>query len=230
MPTRSPPWPIPAWSPPAAWLPGRRRWSRRVRRHRRGLTAGLAGVCLIASLQAAAPARPSLVAVLVAARDLPGGGPLSAADLTLTRLPPSAVPSGALRAAGEAVGRTLAAPVRRGEPLTDVRLVGPRLVDALGPGLVATPVRLADPALASLLRPGDRVDVLAAPADPAAATHTTVAAADVQVLAVPVPDTGDETAAAVDGALVVLATTPRIATVLAGASAADRLSVTLLGG
>ena len=58
----------------------------------------------------------------------------------------------------------------------------------------------------------------------------TVAAADVQVLAVPVPVAGDSATAAVDGALVVLATTPREATVLAGASTTDRLSVTLLAG
>ena len=103
--------------------------------------------------------------------------------------------------------------MRRGEPLTDVRLVGSRLVDALGPGLVATPVRLADAAVAGLLRAGDRVDVLAAPADPALGTRTTVAAADVPVLAVPVVDaTGDQ------GALIVLATTPRAAMTLAAAA------------
>ena len=164
------------------------------------------------------------LAVVVAGRDLPGGSPLSAADLQLARLPPSAVPGGALRLTSAAVGRMLAAPVRRGEPLTDVRLVGSRLVAALGPGLVATPVRLADPAVAGLLRPGDRVDVLAAPADPALGTRPTVAAADVPVLAVPAADpTGDQ------GALVVLATTSRMALALAAAASGQRLSVTLRG-
>ena len=98
-------------------------------------------------------------------------------------------------------------------------------MDALGPGLVAAPVRLADPAVAGLLRPGDRVDVLAAPADPALGTRTTVAAADVPVLAVPAADpTVDQ------GALVVLATSPRVAMVLAAAATGQRLSVTLRGG
>ena len=209
--------------PPWSWLPTTRgrRW---LRRHRRAVTAALAGACLICSLEAAAPARPVTVAVVVAARDLPGGATLSAADLQQGRLPPAAVPAGALRLNGDAVGRSLAAPVRRGEPLTDVRLVGSRLVDALGPGLVATPVRLADAAVAGLLRAGDRVDVLAAPADPALGTRTTVAAADVPVLAVPVVDaTGDQ------GALIVLATTPRAAMTLAAAAGSQRLSVTLRG-
>jgi pilus assembly protein CpaB len=212
---------MPARASPLLW----HRWRRRLRRHRRGTTAALAGLCLIGSLEAAAPARPATVGVLVAAHDLAGGAPLAADDLTLARLPPSAVPAGALTLTTDAVGRTLAGPVRRGEPLTDVRLVGARLVDALGPGLVATPVRLADPAVAGLLRPGDRVDVLAAPADPAQGTRTTLAAADVPVLAVPAVDpTSDQ------GALVVLATTSQVALTLAAAATGQRLSVTLRGG
>jgi pilus assembly protein CpaB len=215
--------PSPAPRPPPHH--GWHRWRRRLRRHRRGGTAALAALCLICSLEAAAPARPVTVDVLVAAHDLSGGIPLSAGDLALARLPPSAAPAGALRLATDAVGRTLAAPVRRGEPLTDVRLVGPRLVDALGPGLVATPVRLADPAVAALLRPGDRVDVLAAPADPALGARTTLAAADVPVLAVPAGDPASD-----QGALVVLATTSRVAVTLAAAATGQRLSVTLRGG
>jgi pilus assembly protein CpaB len=190
------------------------------------VTAALAAVCLLSALHVLAPPRPPGAAVMVAARDLPGGTVLTAADVTLVRLPPSAVPAGTV-AGSTAEGRTLAGPVRRGEPLTDVRLIGPRLVDALGPGLVATPVRLADPAVAGLLQAGDRVDVLAAPADPGNGAATIVAAADVRVLAVPAP--GQDAVDTSQGALVVLATTARTAAVLAAASTGDRLSVTLLG-
>jgi pilus assembly protein CpaB len=207
--------------------PPLRRWRRRVRRHRRPLTAVLAGLCLVTGLRSLAPPPPASAAVLVAARDLAGGVRLTGADLTLARLPPNAVPSGAL-AEDAALGRTLAAPMRRGEPVTDVRLLGPALADALGPGLVETPVRLADPAVASLLHVGDRVDVLAAPADPGNGGATTVAAADVLVLAVPVP--GDDTTGLTQGALVVLATTRRTALALAAAAVGDRLSVLVLGG
>lgn len=217
MPTRAPLLPWPAWP----------RWQRRLRRHRRGVSAALAALCLACSLEAAAPARPVTTTVLVASHDLAGGARLSRSDLRLARLPPAAVPGGALRTVGEAVGQTLASPVRANEPLTDVRLVGARLVDAVGAGLVATPVRLADAAVAGLLRPGDRVDVLAAPADPATGGRTTVAAAGVRVLAVAV---ADPALVADQGALVVLATTPRVAVTLAAAASSERLSVTLRGG
>jgi Flp pilus assembly protein CpaB len=206
--------------------PGRR-WRRVLRRRRRPVTAALAAVCLLTGLHAVAPPRPPSAAVLVAARDLAGGARLTSADLTLARLPPPAVPSGALTE-DAALGRTLAAPMRQGEPVTDVRLVGPRLADALSQDLVETPIRLADPAVAALLHAGDRVDVLAAPADPGNGGATTVAAADVQVLAVPAP--ADDAAGLTQGALVVLATTRRTAMALAAAAAGDRLSVTLLRG
>jgi hypothetical protein len=55
----------------------------------------------------------------------------------------------------------LAAPVRDGEALTDLRLVAPGLLDGY-PGLVATPVRVADAASVALLRVGDRIDLVAA--------------------------------------------------------------------
>jgi Flp pilus assembly protein CpaB len=207
--------------------PSARRWRRRIRRHRRPLTAVLAGLCLVTGLRSLAPPAPASSAVLVAARDLAGGVRLTGSDLSLARLPPSAVPSGAL-VEEAALGRTLAAPMRRGEPVTDVRLLGPGLADALGPGLVETPVRLADPAMAALLHAGDRVDVLAAPADPGNGGATTVAAADVRVLAVPVP--GDDAAGLTQGALVVLATSRRTALVLAAAAVGDRLSVLVHAG
>ena len=51
----------------------------------------------------------------------------------------------------ELTGRVLAAPVRRGEPVTDVRVVGPGLWSQVPAGQVAAPVRLADLAVATLL-------------------------------------------------------------------------------
>ncbi|MDP2775289.1 MAG: pilus assembly protein CpaB, partial [Nocardioides sp.] len=112
----------------------------------------------------------------------------------------------------DAVGRTLAAPLRRGEPVTAVRLVGPLLTDG-SPGLVATPVRLPDGGMVALLEVGDRVDLLAA--DPRAG-DAQVVAAGVPVLAIP-DETGSEgvTASGLPGRLVVVGATaddvPRIA-------------------
>ena len=59
------------------------------------------------------------------------------------------------------VDQVLAAAVRAGEVITDVRLVGAGLTALLPAGQVAAPVRLADLAVAALVRAGDRIDVLA---------------------------------------------------------------------
>lgn len=192
---------------------------RALARHRVLLAAGLAAGSVAAGLSAVAPPPAPTVEVLTAARDLVAGAVVTEADLVQVGLPTALVPSGALTDASLAVGRLLAGPVRRGEPLTDVRVVGSALLDQADRGTVATPVRLADPAAATLLRAGDRVDVLAARADVPVAV---VVAADVEVLAVPsaIADSGE-------GALVVLAATPAAAARLAAAAVSGRLSVTV---
>jgi Flp pilus assembly protein CpaB len=132
------------------------------------------------------------------------------------------VPGGALTTAHQATGRLLAAPVRRGETLLDVRLAGPRLLAGFPGGLLAVPVRVADAASVALLSAGDRVDVLAAGTAAGGPVYATVVAADAAVLAVPTAiDAGGE------GALVVLATTPSVAARLASAAVSSRLSITL---
>lgn len=70
------------------------------------------------------------------------------------------------------VGRTTTGPLRRGEAVTDARLVSPDLM-AGHPDVVAVPVRLPDPATVALLRAGDTVDLVAA--DPATGRAETVA-------------------------------------------------------
>ncbi|MEQ6900679.1 SAF domain-containing protein, partial [Nocardioides sp. YIM 152588] len=117
-------------------------------------------------------------AVAVAARDLPAGARVEPGDLDRVGLPPDAVPDGVVE---DPTGVVLAAPLRRGEPVTDVRVVGPGLA-AGATGRVAVPVRLSDADQAGLLAAGDRIDVLAT--DPAAGT-TAVVAVGVTVLAVP---------------------------------------------
>ena len=108
----------------------------------------------------------------------------------------------------------LAAPVRRGEVLTDVRLVGPALADAV-PGETVLPVRLPDAGMATLLRAGDEVDLVAT--DPGTG-DTAVVARDVTVLATPtgVPD---GPAGGSGGALVVVSASPTEAIAIASAGA-----------
>ena len=79
--------------------------------------------------------------LVTAGRDLPAGHVVEASDLVTVPVSRSAVPDGAL-AAGLLEGVRLASPVRAGEALTDVRVVGPGLVTALPPGQAAVAVRL----------------------------------------------------------------------------------------
>lgn len=192
-------------------------------RHRGVIAGSCAGLAVLAALPVLAPGAPATVPVLTAARDLRWGLPLEAGDLVVAQVPAGSVPDGVLTATADARGRLLASPVRRGEPITDVRLVGPGLLS--DPGLVAVGVRIADAGTAALLRAGSVVDVLAAaPADDfagAAATAETVASS-VRVLAVPGGRRGG-----IDGALVLVAATEAQAARLAAAAATGRLSVAL---
>ena len=194
----------------------RRAVRRALDRHRALVAGGLAAGAVAAALGVVAPAPPAVVLVVAAVRDLPAGARLAGDDLTTVALPAEVVPAGALRSAGDVAGRVLTGPVRAGEALTDVRVLGAGLLP--GGGRVAVPVRVAEAGVPALVQPGDRVDVRAAPVDgtpgPARAVVT-----DVDVLAVPAGTTS------ADGALLVVAATPAAAAELASAAVTSRLSV-----
>jgi Flp pilus assembly protein CpaB len=210
----------------------------RLAQPRRLIVAALVGVAAICGIDAARPPSVASRQVWVAARDLSGGQPLGPTDLRLERMPAIEVPSGALPPGGSLTGRLLAAPVRRGEPITDVRLLSPTLLSALDqPGLVAVPVRVADgPATLAVVRAGDRVNVIAA-SDPSTGEESTGAAVvhDVRVLAIPSQmdpsaiDAGDgdggSGSGSGSGSVLIVAATPHQAAALAQAAATSRLSV-----
>lgn len=203
-------------------LPGLERGYRRARRavlaRRRLLAAACAALAVATALQANAAPAPPTRRVLVAARDIPAGVPVDAEDLTTGDFAPENVPDGAVRPA-EALGRTTVGPVRKGEPLTDVRLLQESLLDGY-PGMVAAPVRIGDPGAVELLRVGDRVDVLAA--DPQAGdAHVLVT--DARVVAIPRPEETGPTLTS--GALVVLAIPAQSAPSVAAAGVSAFLSV-----
>ena len=180
---------------------------RAVLRRRRLLAALLTAIAVATGIHAAAPP-PARVGVLVASHDLAPGEVIGTNDLTEARFAPGTVPTG-LDDAPE--GRILAAPLRAGEPVTDVRLVG-RALAASYPGLTAVPVRLPDAGMAGLLRVGDRVDLVAA--DPQG-SGASIVAAGVPVLALPAAAPDDAAAGGLPGRLVVVgaepADVPRIA-------------------
>ena len=128
--------------------------------------------------------------IVVAARDLAPGIELTAEDVRLEKRSAATVPDGSQSAVDKVVGSTLAGPARRGEVLTDVRLLGPRLAQsAAGPDARIVPLHLADTALLDLVRPGDVVDVLAA-ADGRRMRDPRVVATDAVVVLVSEKPTG----------------------------------------
>jgi pilus assembly protein CpaB len=199
--------------------------------HRRLVAAALAALATLVGLSALKPAPPPTSNVVTFARDLPAGTRLTTADVRLAALPAGVVPSGSVRSTSSATGRILAAPARRGEPLTDVRLLGPRLTSAYGPSRVIVPVRLADAGVLELVQIGTLVDVLAAETTPDQAyaeARTLVHSARIVALPSRAPDPSSPLAAPVnsgDGALVLLAVPPSAAPDLARAAVTARLSL-----
>lgn len=204
-----------------AW-PRLRAW---VRWHRQGVAAALGVLGLVLLARELRPPPPPTVAVVTAARDLASGSSVTGDDVRLARVPVGSVPDGALRA--PPLGRLVALPVRRGEVITDVRVLGDGLLGALAPGddMVAAPVHLADASTAALLRVGDTVDVTGA----GAAGTATVAARAARVLVVPQPRGGSGLGATQSGSdgVVVLAVEHDEAMALARAAVLDRLSVVI---
>ncbi|MEV6830387.1 SAF domain-containing protein [Amycolatopsis sp. NPDC051102] len=188
--------------------------SRRTRLIRRWLAACL---LLTGALLLIHPGSARGAPTVLAARDLPSGAALHAADVRLADVPDQARPTGVLSSLDAVDGRLLAGAVRAGEPLTDVRLV---TVPAPGePGTATVPVRLADAAVAELLGPGRRVDVVAAP-EPGAPASVLAGGATVVTVGHQEPSTAK-------GALVLLRLPEEIATRVAAISLERPVTVTL---
>lgn len=128
---------------------------RRVRALRRLVAAALLVTAGVMAAMAPTPADEG-TAVLAVVRDLPAGAALQPNDIEIAAV--RSPPDGTLSPNGrEDLGGTLlAGPVRRGEILTDARVLGDRGPDP-GPGRAAVPVPFADPTIASLLAPGMHV-------------------------------------------------------------------------
>jgi Flp pilus assembly protein CpaB len=123
--------------------------------------------------------------IVVATRDLASGVELSADDVRIENRTAATVPDGSQSDIDAVIGATLAGPARRGEVLTDVRVLGPRLAESVaGPDARIVPLPLADSALLDLVRPGDVVDVLAAATSDGADARPRLMATDAVVVLV----------------------------------------------
>lgn len=167
----------------------REKFARWVRRRRRLLAALLLCAAAALTVQQLTPSGPVTTSVLVAARDLPAGHTLAAADLAIAAVSPAMVPDGVLRPPGTGdvavsaqgtfaapgsarsgkaesqayaswIGRQVSGPVRRGEVMTDAALLGEELLIGAPSGSQAVPLRLADPTTVQLLRQGQLVNVV----------------------------------------------------------------------
>lgn len=198
-------------------------WSRIVRA-RRIAAALLAALAVILALRG--DPHSDRVAVVVAVRDLAPGHTLTADDVVHVDRDRSALVAGTLREVDDAVGHILAGPVPAGEPLVDVRLLGPR-VAAAATGFAEArivPIRLADAGVGELLREGDRVDVLTvsdAAEGPLPGAHV-LARGAVVVLARSGGSSRDR-----NERVVLVALEPDPATAVAAASLVSALTVTL---
>jgi pilus assembly protein CpaB len=190
---------------------------------RRAAAAVLVGLAAVLALAPNRGPSDSNTVVVVAARDLSPGTVLAASEVTLRALPAQLVPDGSARTPTTVLGRTLAAPVRRGEPLTDVRLTGSDLAQmvTMDPNTVSVPLRLADPGVAALLHPGATVDVVTVGER---RDEPVVLARGARVLAVLEAGTRTEERA---GRLVLVALDPVAATRVAAASISQTLTVTV---
>jgi len=192
-----------------------------------------AGLVVLAGVAALRPDPAGEYAdVVVAEHDLRPGAALSPGDVKLEKRLTATIPDGSKADVGAVVGATLAGPARRGEVLTDVRLLGGRLAEAAiaskaGPGARIVPLHLADGALVDLVRVGDVVDVLAAPANgPQETTQATpkVVATDAVVVLV----SAKEKVQAADSDRVVLVALPaRVANTVAGSTLGQAVTLTL---
>ena len=189
------------------------RGGRRIRRLRRWVAIGLLVISGALAVRREQPPDPGVV-VFGLTRDLAAGATVSAGDLTTIRT--TLPPDGAIADSSAVAGRLLTGPARRGEILTDVRLV-PAQGPSPGPGRVAVPIRPADPGAVGLLSPGVHVAVLAVGENGAA----TMLSKDAVVLALPPPV--DRTANA--KRLVVLAVPVEVADRLAAATVAGNLAL-----
>jgi Flp pilus assembly protein CpaB len=195
-------------------------WSRTIAARR-----AAAGALVVLAAVAALRPDPSdgRTDVVVAARDLAPGAELTPADLRVESRLAATLPDGSQTDTADLAGATLAGPARRGEVLTDVRVLGSRLAEAsVGPDARVVPVHLADAALLDLVRPGDVVDVLAVPdSTGGAASDPRVVATDAVVVLV----SAKTNPSARDG-VVLVALPVRKANEVAGASLSQAITLT----
>lgn len=188
---------------------------------------------LLTLLAAGAALRPdpagTYTEVVVTLKDLRPGAAVTADDVRLEKRSNATLPEGTQTDLGQVLGATLAGPTRRGEILTDARILGSRLAGlAAGPDARLVALHLADPAVLDLIRTGDVVDVLGAGDDPGGTTATDTHPRVIATNAVVVLVSATASALGSDRTRVVLVALPSgAAKSVAGANLAQPVTVTI---
>jgi Flp pilus assembly protein CpaB len=218
--------------PAARQRPRGRRFAGWLNRNRRLAVALLLCAAAGIAVHQLTPAPARTVSVLAAARDLPAGATLNGSDAVPVNVPPAVVPDGTFTDSAGVSGRQLAAPLRKGQLLTDAQLVGPGLLTGAPPGSAAVPLRMADPSSIQLVSPGQLVNVVLTSGN----GYEQASASKVLARSVPVLWTsgqesqgGQWLAAGDSDGLLVVAATPDQASALAGASTQGKLFFVLVG-
>lgn len=165
---------------------------RSVLTHRRVLAVVFAGLVVLFGLGAMKPSTPGSPAV-VARHDLVSGAVLTAGDLRTTTMPAGSKATHSWTSAGERLGRRIAAPVRKGEVLTDYRLVEPGLLDGYDKGRVLATIQIAEPTQLAALRVGDHANVVGS--DPEGEAESTVIARRAVIASLPRLNESDDSLA-----------------------------------
>ena len=187
---------------------------------RRRLVAGLcAGLAVLAGLSAVKPAPPPTESVVVAVRDLASGTTLSADDVEVRDVPADATASHAYADSDAVVGEVLGGPVRGGETITDMRLVGSDLLNGYPAGSTLATIRIADPESLWGVEVGTYVDIVGVDAEEKGSGR--ILADGAQVVAIPTAD--EETSGITGGVSLVVCVPGETAVKLADAGSRMQL-------
>lgn len=206
-----------------------RRW---IRRNRRLLAALLFCAAAGIAVQQLTPTETVQSPVLTASRDLAAGTVLEPSSVSILQIRSGAVPVAAFESPGQVLGKQLAAPLRKGQILTDATLLGPGLLIGFPAGTVAVPLRLADPTVVQLIQPGARVNVVLSDTSGFATGigSKTLAREVVLLWTTATANTSTDWLDSKEAiGLVVVAATAEQATALAGASTQGVVSLVLVG-
>ncbi|MBT2537177.1 flagellar biosynthesis protein FlgA [Arthrobacter sp. ISL-69] len=210
----------------------RRRLAALLNRNRRLAVALLLCAAAGIAVQQLTPAPAHTVTAMASARDLPVGATLSGNEVVAIRVPPGMIPAGAFTDTAAIQGKQLAAPLRKGQLISDTQLLGPGLLAGTAPGSAAVPLRMADPSSIQLVAPGQLVNiVMTNGTDYGQAAESEVLAASVPVLWTSGQggQTGQWLGTAETEGLMVVAADPDQARRLAGASTQGKLFFVLVG-